>query len=470
MEALLETIDNLLNIHAPYKKLSKQDIKFKNKPWISGGLKNSIKQKNKLFKLYINSKNPEAKILHHINFKKHRNMLETLMKESKRQYFINYFNKNSDNLKATWKGIRNIINLKSKSESSPKSITHNNVTMTDPVDISNAFNDYFTSIGKSVQSNIPSSIKHFSNYLNDPNPNSLFIKPTDSTEILTIINSLDLTKSSGPNSIPVRIMKLLNTELSEHFSNIFNLSFTNGIFPDILKIAKVVPIHKKESKILVSNYRPISLLSNIEKILEKLMHCRLYDFLDKSRLIYELQFGFRQKYSTSYALLNLTENIRQALDDRKFACGIFVDLQKAFDTVDTNILLTKLQYYGIRGIALQWFKSYLTNRKQFVCINGNNSNHSGIEIGVPQGSVLGPLLFLIYINDLNKAIKFCKVHHFADDTNLLHVNRSIKSLNKYVNYDLKNLTTWLNANKISLNVSKTELIIFKPKNNHLTLN
>ena len=140
-----------------------------------------------------------------------------------------------------------------------------------------------------------------------------------------------------------------------------------------------------------------------------------------------------------------------------------MDLQKAFDTVDHQILLSKLDYYGIQGISNNWFKSYLSNCKQFVSLNGYDSELVEINCGVPQGSVLGPLLFLLYINDLNQAIKFCKVHHFADDTNLLYLGKSIKKLNKLVNIDLKNLLYWLNANKISLNVKKTELVIFKSK-------
>ena len=165
-------------------------------------------------------------------------------------------------------------------------------------------------------------------------------------------------------------------------------------------------------------------------------------------------FGFRQKYSTVHALISLTENIRKNLDEGNIGCGIFVDLQKAFDTVEHDILLSKLEHYGIRGLANEWFKSYLSNRKQYVSINGYDSNLADVKFGVPQGSVLGPLLFLVYINDLNQALKFCKVHHFADDTNLIHFSKSVNRLNKYVNLDLKNLTYWLNANRISLNVKK----------------
>ena len=228
-----------------------------------------------------------------------------------------------------------------------------------------------------------------------------------------------------------------------------------------MKIYKVTPVHKKDSKLLCSNYRPISLLSNIDKILERLMYKRLYSFIEQNELIFPLQFGFRQKHSTSHALIHLTEKIREQLDKGNYGCGIFVDFQKAFDTVDHTILLKKLEHYGIRGIANNWFSSYLCNRKQYVSINGYNSDVLDITCGVPQGSILGPLLFLIYINDLHMAIKYCKVHHFTDDTNLLNFSTSITSINKQVHYDLKNLVHWLNANKICLNVSKTELVLFK---------
>ena len=191
------------------------------------------------------------------------------------------------------------------------------------------------------------------------------------------------------------------------------------------------------------------------------MYKRLSNFLDINNLIYSLQFGFRVEYSTNHALIILSESNRQSLDEGSFDCGIFVDLQKAFDTVDHKILLHKLEYYGIRGVCNDWLKSYLSDRKQFVCINGYNYDLMPFDCGVPQGSVLGPLLFLIYLNDLHKAIQYCKVHHFADDTNLFDTSKSVKNLNKEINHDMKHLNNWLSANKISLNVEKTELVIFK---------
>ena len=333
----------------------------------------------------------------------------------------------------------------------------------DPLKIANVFNNYFSSIGEKTQSKTRFSNKNYTDYLHVENYNSFFITPTDSQEVISIISSLSDNKSSGPNSIPTRILKLLKKDISTQLVDIFNISFSSGIYSNPLKTANVIPIHKKDSQLEGSNYRPIALLSNVDKILEKLMHRRLSNFLDKNKLIYSLQFGFRKNYSTSYALIHLTETIKQSLDQGLFSCGIFVDLQKAFDTVDHDILHGKLEHCGIRGITNKWFDIYLKGRQQFFSINGYSSEHVSMPIGVPQGSVLGPLLFLLYINDLNIAtIKHCKVHHFADHTNLLYTNNCIKKLNKFLNKDFKNLTNWLNANKITLKFDKTKMILFKP--------
>ena len=224
-------------------------------------------------------------------------------------------------------------------------------------------------------------------------------------EVKSIISTLNVSKSSGPNSIPTHILHLLKEEIC-NLNKIFNLSFSTGQYPNILKISKTIPIFKKGSRLLVSNYRPISLLSNLNKILEKIVHERIYKFLEDYQCIYSLQ------------------------------------------------------HYGIRGTANNWFASYLKNRSQFVSTLGFDSSIKPVAHGVPQGSVLGPLLFLIYINDLHSAIKISKVYHFADDTNLLNIGNSPKIMQKLVNADLKILYKWLLANKISLNCDKTEIIFF----------
>ena len=176
------------------------------------------------------------------------------------------------------------------------------------------------------------------------------------------------------------------------------------------------------------------------------MYKRFCTFLNNNNFIYNLHFGFRQQYSTSHALINDTKNIRKALDDGNIGCGVFVDLQKAVDTVDHQLLLAKLNHYGICGVSNDWFKSYLSNCSQYVSINGYESGLAAINCHVPQGSVLGSLLILLYINDLNQAIRFCKVYHFADETNVLCLSNFIKRLNKLVNADLKHLLNWLNTN------------------------
>ena len=355
------------------------------------------------------------------------------MKRNKQNYYKKYFESNLNNSQNTWKGIKSITTMENIISTVLRTLSHGENTITNPCEIANIFNNYFASVADTAKLNIKYSHKHFSEYLKHQCNNSIFIQPTDSEEIANIISSLNINKTCGPFSIPNKILILLKHDISKQLADLFNLSFSSGSFPSILKTAKVVPVFKKGSKLDCCNYHPISLLSNAEKILEKIMYKRVYNFLSHNNIIYDLQFGFRQKFSTSHALINFTENIKQALDNGYIVCGIFVDLQKAFDTVDHQILLSKLDYYVIRGISNNWFKSYLFNRKQCVSIDGYDSELVEMNCGVPQGSVLGPLLFLLYINDLNQAIKFCKVHHFADDTNLLYLGKSIKKLDKLVN-------------------------------------
>ena len=228
-----------------------------------------------------------------------------------------------------------------------------------------------------------------------------------------------------------------------------------------MKLAKVITLFKKGCPHTASNYRPISLLSIFSKIIEKVMYKRLYKFLEKHVILYDLQFGFRASHSIDHALVSLTEAIKNSLDNRKFGCGIFIDLQKVFDTVNHDILLTKIEHYGIRGIALDWFKSYLMDRKQYVSVNGSNSSYLNVTCGVPQGSVLGPLLFLIYINDLPQSSAKLVFYLFADDTNIYFEAENLKLLQQTVNKELKKVKIWLDVNKLSLNIDKTNFIIFK---------
>jgi hypothetical protein len=442
--------------------MNKKELKLEAKPWITPGILTSIKRRDTLLKKFIACPEGDRKNLLHSQYKILRNRIVALLKLSKKNHYQEYFTKNSADIKKTWKGIKSVINIKAASESLPSSMIINNNSESDPNKIAEGFNSFFSSIAEKLQGNIHTANADFKKYLSDRIDSNFVMQSADTEEILRIILSLNNSKATGPNSIPTEILKLLGPNICFPLKEIINISFATGIYPDKLKLAEIIAVFKKKGDPRqVTNYRPISLLSNINKIFEKLVYSRLYSFLELHECIFELQFGFRSKHSTNHALMSLTETIRDALDNSNFACGIFVDFQKAFDTVDHNILLKKLDHYGVRGRANDWFKSYLTNRLQYVSVNGFNSKNEVMKYGVPQGSVLGPLLFLVYINDLRNAIYHSTVHHFADDTNLLYINKSLRAIQNKINKDLKSLCTWLRANKISLNASKTELIIFR---------
>ena len=346
-------------------------------------------------------------------------------RRGKKSYFQKYFEKHKTNMKMLWHGIRSIVNTSNKNQASHISqLNVNGKLISDPVIMTNIFNKYFVNVGCNIDKSIPRTKKSALDYLKKRNPNSLFLAPVTSQEIETIIQTFDKNKSVGPYSIPIFLLKTLSSYISKPLSSIINQSFETGIFPQKLKLGKVNPLHKKEAADLPSNYRPISILSCFSKIIEKMMYERLYKFLNSFEILYTLQFGFRESHSTSHALLSLTETIKKSIDNGKFGCGIFLDLQKAFDTVNHNILLQKLEHYGIRGKVLDWFRSYLSSRSQNVAVNGHLSEILPITCGIPQGSVLGPLLFLIYVNDLPYVSKILKFYLFADDTSIYYDSRT----------------------------------------------
>ena len=328
-------------------------------------------------------------------------------------------------------------------------------------------------MGIETEKNIP-KVGHSSpqKFLKNRNQFNFVIAHISNDEILDIIKSLP-NKATGPVSIPLKLLHIVADLIVIPLCHIINKSFSSGIFPDILKVAKVLPFHKGGSSQDLNNFRPISLLSIFDKIIEKLMHKRLYEFFEHHNILFENQFGFRKNNSTINALIEITEKIKESIDNGKFGCGIFIDLKKAFDTVNHKILLNKLEHYGIRNESLKWFESYLTGRKQYVYLNGESSNLKDINCGVPQGSVLGPLLFLIYINDLPNVSEKLKFFLFADDTNIYFESNDLPSMEKVINKELEQLNLWLNVNRLALNISKTNFVIFrtynKPIKHNMTL-
>ena len=229
-------------------------------------------------------------------------------------------------------------------------------------------------------------------------------------------------KAHGLYSSPVRLLKLAKRVISVPLATIFNQSICSGIFPSKLKCAKIIPIFKDEDDTLPENYRPISLLSIYNRIFEKLMYSRVTKFVKDCNILYDQQYGFRSKHSTQHAILDIVNTILQNMDNGKFSCGVFIDLKKAFDTVNHEILLAKLENYGIRGVINSWFRSYLTDRKQTTEVNNVVSEAETTLCGVPQGSVLGPLLFLLYISDIYKSSSLFAFYLFADDTSIILAN------------------------------------------------
>ena len=227
-----------------------------------------------------------------------------------------------------------------------------------------------------------------------------------------------------------------------------------------MKIAKVIPIFKKGDPLVFSNYRPISLLSCFSKILEKIIYERTVNFIKKHNIFCKTQFGFREKHTTSQAILYFIDKIASATDNHKHTAGILLDFSKAFDTIDHEILLYKLNHYGIRGRALEWFRSYLSDRQQYVYLNHCESTYKYTSCGVPQGSLLGPLLFLCYINDIAHSSKLLTFILFADDSTVLFSHKDPNILVEIVNNELIHLNNWTQANKLSLNLQKTHYMLF----------
>ena len=372
-------------------------------------------------------------------------------------------------MKQMWNHLGAMLNPKRiKGPLMIKRLLLDNIEVTENSAIAETLNRHFCSVGVKLAEKIPKSKESFRKFLKSPTPNSIFIGKITPNEVLDLINSLDNRKSPGIDEIPNKALKISAEVIVLPLTHIINQSYAQGIFPNSLKTAKVIPLFKKGEESQCSNYRPISLLSCFHKIFEKLIKAKVLEFFSNNNVLYKYQFGFRKTHSTNLALLEVTEQIYANLNINNYGLGIYLDFQKAFDTVNHDILLHKLNHYGIRGNVLNWFKSYLTDRKQFTFVNGTNSMVSEINCGVPQGSVLGPLLFLVYVNDIQHAFINATPKLFADDINLFLFHEDLKTLFSLANSELESLNEWLLANKLSLSIGEgkdTKYTLFSPKTN-----
>ena len=451
IENFSKTIEHIYKVCCPLKSKT-ISYKQKQKPWISYEIKQNIKKRHKLGLLNkLNRINKQT-------YTSFRNFVTNQIRKAKQDYYGRLFNDFKGNCRDTWKAINNILKPKRS-----KNSAINNESSADK-ELANAFNRHFSTIGKRISDTICSDVD-FKNYLTDINlVNSFFFAPTTNHDIRAIINSLK-NKPNNIHNLSINILKQLSDILSPILCKLINKSLTNGYFPKTLKIARVIPLPKVSNPSNNDDYRGISILPLLSKIYEKVSHIQLYKYCIKHNIIFKDQYGFQSRKSTNNAIINQMQYLYKTIDSGNLVFSIFLDFKKAFDCVDHEILLAKLFVYGIRGVAHDWFRSYLSERKQYVNINNSKSELTPITHGVPQGSILGPLLFIIFINDLPKSSSLFKYVLFADDSTLsCSIPQSCPNRTaSLINNALSNVNDWLNANKICLNGDKTKYIIFSYK-------
>ena len=458
---------------AKTKHLSPKSVRFKKykhkiSPWINNDILRSIKERDDLHKTLVSTASdaPNHDMLKHDL----QNLKATMKKKircAKAKYYADIFDKNKSNIRHTWAAIKEILGKFENKHELPDYFT-----LYGKMSIANCFNIFFSKVGLKLAENITyNGTKSVSSYLKHHVTSCFHFECVTPATVNKYISELAAKNSCGPDNISSILLKRLATHVVSPLTVMINQSLCTGIFPEKLKVAKVIPLYKKGDNHLFHNYRPISLLSTVSKIFEKTVFTQVYNYFCGHKLFNESQYGFRKCHSTELAAIELVDRLSNYLDAGKVPVSVFLDLSKEFDTLNHTILIEKLRYYGLNDTSLNWFHSYLHDRLQFTEYNSVCSDVVTLSTGVPQGSILGPLLFIIYMNDIQAATSNFKAILYADDTNLVSPLCSFSSSNSVnsnnlsevtasINNELSCVQEWLLINKLSVNVNKTKFMIF----------
>lgn len=414
------------------------------KPWLTKGLRTSARNMRSLHMLRKHFLDNAVFMSY---FTRYRQLYRRLIKIAKQKYYSSRIANSNNRQKESWKIVKELIGRNGTS-------TNSDLT-------SEQLNLFYCSVADNLSSNINPTVDALS-FLGDLfMPDTFYFYPTDIREIRSVFTKMKNLNSSGWDDMSLRIFIMLPDRALQALAEAINNSFSAGTFPSFLKLARVIPLFKGGDSESASNFRPISLLPTMSKIVEKLVKSRVVGYINRHGFLNGDQFGFRESKGTNDAMFSLLRDLYVGLNDGDVAAAVFCDLTKAFDCVNHRVLLRKLEMYGFRGTSLDWMSSYLFDRRQCVRFNGQESEFRAITSGVPQGSVLGPLLFLLYINDLSTIDISGKFTMFADDTTILWHDRDVERLEDRVNVDILTIKEWFNANFLTLNISKTNIVSFK---------